>query len=93
MSVGSSIVLGVTTIQTPPDYTAILRRVAVRFRTARRARGLTQEQLAARAGVHRNTIQNLEAEPIDRAPSFRIDVLLAVAHALDLRGCDLFSEP
>ena len=88
-----SIVLGVPPAQLPPDYAAAVRRVTSRLRAARRARGLTQEQLAERAGVHRNTIQNLEAEPVDRAPSFRIDVLLAVAHALDLRGCDLFSEP
>jgi len=43
--------------------------------------------------VHRNTIQNLEAEPVGRAPSFRIDVLLAVAHVLEIPRCELFADP
>lgn len=74
----------------PPDYTAVLEYASSRFRRERRAQGLTQEQLAVLAGVHRNTIQNLEADRFARAPAFRIDVMLAVAHALGLRGCDIF---
>ena len=87
------IVLGVTSIQVPPDYATTLRRLSVRLREARRAHGLTQEQLAERAGVHRNTIQNLEAEPVTRTPAFRLDVVLAVAHALGIRACDVFVDP
>lgn len=80
-----------TSVQLPPDYTATLQRASARFRRERRTQGLTQEQLAARAGVHRNTIQNLEADRFAQAPAFRIDVMLAVAHALGLKGCDLFA--
>lgn len=79
-----------TSVRLPPDYVATLQRTSARFRHERRAQGLTQEELAARAGVHRNTIQNLEADRFARAPAFRIDVMLAVAHALGLRGCDIF---
>ena len=88
-----SIVLGVPPAQLPPDYAATVRRVTSRLRAARRAHGLTQEQLAERAGVHRNTIQNLEAEPVTRTPAFRLDVVLAVAHALGIRACDVFVDP
>lgn len=75
----------------PSDYMATLQRIATRLRTARRVRGLTQEQLAERAGVHRNTIQNLEADRFTRVPAFRIDVMIAVAHALDIQPAELFA--
>lgn len=87
-----SIVLGVPPAQLPPDYATTVRRVTSRLRAARRAHGLTQEQLAERAGVHRNTIQNLEADPFTRTPAFRIDVILAVAHAVGIAATDLFAD-
>ena len=79
-----------TTVQLPPDYALTIRRIATRFRAARHHLGLTQEQLAERAGVHRNTIQNLEADRCDSTPTFRLDVVLAVTHALGLSHDDLF---
>jgi transcriptional regulator with XRE-family HTH domain len=80
-----------TSVRLPPDYATTLRHMSARLRRTRRALGLTQDQLAERAGVHRNTIQNLEADHFTTTPSFRIDILLAVAHALGMDGPELFA--
>ncbi len=75
----------------PPDYAQTLRRLSSRLRAARIARGLTQERLAELAGVHRNTIQNIEADRCpERPPAFRTDVLFAIAHTLGIAMEDVF---
>jgi DNA-binding XRE family transcriptional regulator len=45
---------------TPPQVRRSLRQVADNLTTWRKLRGLTQAQLADRAGVHRDTISRLE---------------------------------
>jgi len=47
---------------------------------ARKARGLTQEELAARTGLHRSNISRLESGTYN--PSF--ELLQKVAHGLDM---------
>ncbi len=58
----------------PPDFAAALRRL-------RRARGLTQEELAARAGISAAAISHLE-RGVNRFP--RQDTLQLLASALGL---------
>jgi transcriptional regulator with XRE-family HTH domain len=56
-----------------------------KFRRAHQAAGLSQEALADKADLHRNTIPPLEndqAEP-------RLNRILALARALDIDPCDL----
>lgn len=48
---------------------------------ARRRRGLTQDQLAAKSGVDQTTISSLETGR-NRSPKF--DTVLALAKALDI---------
>ena len=48
--------------------------------SARKARGLTQEELAARTGLHRSNISRLESGTYN--PS--LDLLQKVAHGLDM---------
>lgn len=55
------------------------------LRDARQRAGLSQEALADKADLHRNTIPPLEndqAEP-------RLNTILALARALDIDPCDL----
>ncbi len=60
---------------------AIPRQVGYPVRSARIEAGLTQEELAARAGVSRQLLMRLEA---GRAPGVQLDKLMAVLDALDL---------
>ena len=60
-------------------------RVATRVVTLREQRGLSQEALAARAGVHRMTIQRLE----QAAHPPILDTLERIAHALGVTLADL----
>ncbi|MEH0650647.1 helix-turn-helix transcriptional regulator [Streptomyces scabiei] len=69
----------------PPDATQLAeRRLAFgdRLRTARREAGLTQEQLAARAGMDRSAVSELERGQRD----VRLATLLRIESVL---GADL----
>lgn len=63
---------------TPPPIGAVLRHL-------RRSRGLTQEELAARAHVHRNYIGALERG--ERSPTF--DSAAKLLHALKVSWAEL----
>jgi transcriptional regulator with XRE-family HTH domain len=54
-----------------------------RLRRVRRERGLTQEELARRAGVNKRTIERYDHAEVTNPP---VRQLLALAHALE---CDL----
>jgi len=82
--------VGVSNYPLPSDHTERMRRVAARFRAARHAKGMTQDQTAAAAGVDRKTVQSLEADRVDGTGNFQTDILFAVAHVLDLDLADLF---
>jgi len=60
-----------------------------RLRTARKAKGLTQTELAERIGVTQATVARLEIE--QTTPSLR--VALAIARATEMTVEDLFGEP
>lgn len=57
------------------DKTAIGRRV----RTLRDAQGLSQDDLAQKAGVHRNTVSNVET---DHYSTVTLETLSVIAGAL-----------
>jgi transcriptional regulator with XRE-family HTH domain len=57
----------------------------MRVQTARRSLGLSQEALAARAGLHRTYIGSVERG--ERNVS--LDNIYAIAHALGLEAADL----
>jgi len=54
--------------------------LADQLATARRAAGITQQELATKSGVSRMTVQRIEAGAIDP----RVDTLLALARVLGL---------
>lgn len=54
--------------------------LADQLATARRAAGITQQELATKSGVSRMTVQRIEAGSIDP----RVDTLLALARVLGL---------
>lgn len=77
---------------TGPDPTARgdrAGRAGARLRLARLAAGLSQEQLAARAGVSRQAVAGIEAGRFD--PSLR--VALDLSRSLDRSVEDLFGPP
>jgi len=59
----------------------------MRLREIRKARGITQEELAAKSGVDQATISNLEVERV-KNPSWQI--VARLARALDVSPDDLF---
>ena len=67
------------------------KRLGSVVRELRRKRGLTQEELAERADLHRTTVANVE---IGRAakggPS--LDTIERIARALDLNVADLIAQ-
>lgn len=69
-----------------PDW-VLTRRIQLSHRIAalRQHAGLSQDQLAQRAGIDRRTIQRYEAA--ERDPRF--PDLLLIAHALDVPLADL----
>lgn len=71
----------------PPDDWVLARRrgVGEQIRSARRAAGITQEGLAERAGIDRQSINRIEQ---GHAAAY-IDNLIRIAYALDVPLADL----
>lgn len=55
----------------------------------RKMQGMSQEQLAERAGISRSHLSSIEAPNIIR--SFSLDILYNIADALDIRAGDLLN--
>lgn len=74
----------------PPPAWVHARRVVMgnRLREARTAGGLTQEQLAERAGIDRKTVVRLESATSDA----RMSVWLLLAHACGVSLTQLVRE-
>ena len=67
------------------DELADLRsRIAFNLRRLRLEQGLTQEQVGARVGIHRNVVQRVESDA-----NIKLDRVLKVAVALDASLEDL----
>lgn len=66
----------------PFEAEDVLRLLAERVRTVRKARGLTQPDLAAKAGISTNTLVTMEKG----AASVQLGYWLQVLWALDLLG-------
>jgi len=64
------------------------RTVARNLRRLRQKRGLSQEELADRAGLNRNYVGMIERE--ENAPT--VDALEQLAKALDINAVELFSN-
>lgn len=71
------------------EVTQRVERVVQRLREARRIRGISQSDLAARAGMERTAICNIE---IGRRQEIRLSEVLSLAAALDVDVCALLSE-
>ena len=65
------------------------RAFAERIKSLRRTAGLTQTELAKRAGIDRSYYAEVEAG----LHSVSIDRIFAIADALDASPRDLFTEP
>ncbi|MBZ9740604.1 helix-turn-helix domain-containing protein [Mesorhizobium sp. CO1-1-4] len=63
--------------------------LAINLRKYRRARGLSQEELAHRADIDRTYISALER----RVYAAGIDVVDSLAHALGMEAADLLRRP
>ena len=64
------------------------RTVARNLRRLRQKRGLSQEELADRAGLNRNYVGMIERE--ENAPT--VDALEQLAKALDINAAELLSS-
>lgn len=64
-----------------------LKALGVMISTCRKIRGLSQEELAKKAGISRSLISAIEAPRL--AYNFTLDVLLNIANALDARAEEL----
>jgi len=64
------------------------RTVARNLRRLRQKRGLSQEELADRAGLNRNYVGMIERE--ENAPT--VDALEQIAKALDINAAELLSN-
>ena len=64
------------------------RTVARNLRRLRKKRGLSQEELADRAGLNRNYVGMIERE--ENAPT--VDALEQLAKALDINAAELLSN-
>ena len=75
---------------------AVAARLADRFRELRAATGLTQEQVAHAAGIHRNHYQLLESGLSDRAKGTtanpRLSTLIALCGVYDIEVADLVAD-
>ncbi len=73
------------------DIAARVERLVSRLREIRKIRGYSQHELAARSGLDRNQIANIE---IGRRQEIRLSEVLLLADALDVDLADLLSpEP
>ncbi|WP_454655591.1 helix-turn-helix domain-containing protein [Bosea beijingensis] len=63
--------------------------LALNLRQLRRARGLSQEELAHRANIDRTYISSLERSVYAAS----IDVLDRIAHVLDVEAAELLKRP
>lgn len=57
---------------------------------ARKLRGMSQEQLAEKAGISRSHLSAIEAPNLVRA--FSVDILFSIADALNLKASDLLEN-
>ena len=64
-----------------------LKEVGIIISACRKARELSQERLAAEAGISRSLISAIEAPRL--AYNFTLDILLNIANALDARAEEL----
>ena len=64
-----------------------IKELGVMISTCRKIRGLSQEELAKKAGISRSLISAIEAPRL--AYNFTLDVLLNIANALDARAEEL----
>ena len=64
-----------------------LKELGIMISTCRKIRGLSQEELAKKAGISRSLISAIEAPRL--AYNFTLDVLLNIANALDARAEEL----
>ena len=69
-----------------PHRNLILEKFGRRVRTVRSLKGISQEELASRAGVHRTYLGGIERG--ERNPSLRN--IAAIAEALDMALSELF---
>ncbi|MFE7514407.1 helix-turn-helix domain-containing protein [Streptomyces sp. NPDC057540] len=70
------------------DLIAYRRHVGERLRTTREGAGLTQQQLAERAGLEKQAISVIENAHV----SPRLDTLWRIARAMDTTIAELVSE-
>jgi transcriptional regulator with XRE-family HTH domain len=61
-------------------------------RAQRRALGFTQEQLAERSGLHKNFISRIERSSARKAENPTLEVVAAIAKALDCDPGELISH-
>lgn len=74
----------------PTSYaSAINRSIGAAIQAARKAKGLTQSELAAAVGVSRGSIANFERGE----QTLSVPLLVELAHALDASPADLLVEP
>ena len=64
-----------------------LKELGGMISTCRKIRGLSQEELAKKAGISRSLISAIEAPRL--AYNFTLDILLNIANALDARAEEL----
>ena len=64
-------------------------QLGIAIATLRKIRGLSQEQLAEKAGASRNTISVIEAPGM--ANSFSLEIFFNIADALDVDPADLIN--
>ncbi|MBQ3183025.1 MAG: helix-turn-helix transcriptional regulator [Clostridia bacterium] len=64
-------------------------QIGIAIATLRKFRGLSQEELAEKAGTSRNTISVIEAPGM--ANSFSLEIFFNIADALDIDPADLIN--
>ncbi len=64
-------------------------QIGIAIATLRKIRGLSQEQLAEKAGTSRNTISVIEAPGM--ANSFSLEIFFNIADALEIDPADLIN--
>jgi len=75
-------------MKTKSTHSDLQLRFGVVIRQSRRSLGITQEELAGRAGLHRSYVADVERG----ARNISIDVIERVAEALNVSISDLFAR-